>query len=140
MVMGTRQKSVAILVMLVGLLFLGADLGHADRGKHGDKRHGYEGHGHRSHGHRGHRHRGHWHRGGYRSGGVRVFISPGLVVPFGSNWDPYPAPPVVIPPPPRVYLAPSPSHHWYYCDASQAYYPYVQRCPGGWRAVSPAVE
>jgi hypothetical protein len=145
MVMGTRQKWVAILVMLVGLLFLGADLGHADRDRHRDKGHGeqghgYRSHGHRDHGHRGHRHRGHGHRGGHRSGGERVFISPGLVVPFGSDWEPYPDPPVVMAPSPRVYLEPSPPHYWYYCDASQAYYPYVPQCPGGWRAVSPAPE
>jgi hypothetical protein len=24
---------------------------------------------------------------------------------------------------------------WYYCDAAQAYYPYVKQCAGGWRAV-----
>jgi hypothetical protein len=26
---------------------------------------------------------------------------------------------------------------WYYCDASHMYYPYVQTCTSGWRAVSP---
>jgi restriction system protein len=26
---------------------------------------------------------------------------------------------------------------WYYCDAAQAYYPYVKTCPTGWRAVAP---
>jgi hypothetical protein len=140
MAMGTRRKWAGILVMLVGLLFLGTDLGHADRGRHGDQGHGYKGHGHRDHGHRGHRHSGHGHRGRHRSGGGRVFLSPGLVVPFGLYWEPYPAPPVVMAPAPRVHLDPSPPHYWYYCDAAHAYYPYVPRCPGGWRAVSPAPE
>jgi hypothetical protein len=27
--------------------------------------------------------------------------------------------------------------YWYYCPAYQAYYPYVQDCPGGWQAVAP---
>ncbi len=26
---------------------------------------------------------------------------------------------------------------WYYCDASRMYYPYVNSCASGWRAVSP---
>ena len=26
---------------------------------------------------------------------------------------------------------------WYYCDAARMYYPYVQTCANGWRAVSP---
>ena len=26
---------------------------------------------------------------------------------------------------------------WYYCNQSQAYYPYVRECAGGWQRVSP---
>lgn len=72
-------------------------------------------------------------------GGVRVFIGPGLVVPFVPYWGLYPSPPVVVAPSPRVYVAPvpPPPTYWYYCDAAQAYYPYVQQCPGGWRPVLP---
>jgi hypothetical protein len=44
-------------------------------------------------------------------------------------------PPVVVAPS-LVVVQPSP-HYWYYCDASHAYYPYVQHCPGGWRQVLP---
>jgi hypothetical protein len=115
--------------MIAVLLLISTVPGHADRG-----RHGYTGHGYRSHGHR-----GHWHRGFHRSGGVRVFISPGLVVPFGSYWGPHPDPPVVMAPSPRVYIdpPPPPPTYWYYCDAAQAYYPYVQHCPGEWRQVLP---
>ena len=88
---------------------------------------------------------------------VSVFIGPGVVVPFGPFWAPYWAPyaypygypyalpPVVVAPPPRVYVQPSPPaaaappppSYWYYCEGSQAYYPYVQQCPGGWRPVTP---
>jgi hypothetical protein len=120
--------------MIAVLLVLSTVPAYADRDGHGYKRHGY-----RSHGHRGHWHRGHWHGGLHRSGGVRLFISPGLVVPFGGYWEPYPHPPVVIAPAPRLYLdaPPPPPQYWYYCDAAQAYYPYVQACPGGWRQVSP---
>jgi hypothetical protein len=135
MAMGTRRKWVGILVILVVLLWISAVPGHTDRGGHG-----YRGHGYRGHGHRGHWHRGHWHRG------PRVFISPRVVVPFGPYWRPYwapyPYPPVVVAPSPRVYVQPSvpvqpPPGYWYYCDAAQAYYPYVQQCPGGWRPVTP---
>ncbi len=127
--MTTRQPWVGVFVMIAVLLLISPVPGHADRGGHGDTGHGYS-----SHGHRGHRH-----RGLHRSGGVRVFISPGLVVPFGSYWRPYPDPPVVMAPSPRVDIEPSPPppHYWYSCDASQAYYPYVQQCPGGWRQVLP---
>ena len=47
-----------------------------------------------------------------------MFISPGLVVPFGSYWRPYTDPPVVIVPSPRVDIEPPPPppHYWYYCD------------------------
>jgi hypothetical protein len=37
-------------------------------------------------------------------------------------------------PAPTAAATPQPSN-WYYCDASKAYYPYVQDCPAGWRAV-----
>jgi hypothetical protein len=30
---------------------------------------------------------------------------------------------------------PPPLHFWYRCDASAGFYPYVTRCPGGWRAI-----
>jgi hypothetical protein len=29
------------------------------------------------------------------------------------------------------------SNWWYYCGASNGYYPYVRECPGGWARVSP---
>ena len=140
--MGTRQKCVGIVVLVVGLLLLGADFGYTDRGRHGDKGHGYKSYGHRSHGHRSHWHRGHRHSGhGFRS--PRVGIGIGLGTFWGSDWGPdwpgYAYPPVVVAPPPVV-VQPSPPHYWYYCDGAQAYYPYVAQCPGGWRAVSPAPE
>jgi hypothetical protein len=115
--------------MTAVLLLISTGPGHADRG----------GYGYRSHGHSRHWHRGHGHSGFHRSGGVRVFISPGLVVPFGSSWETYSPPPVVVAPAPQVYVEPAapPPTYWYYCDAAHAYYPYVQQCPGGWRQVLP---
>jgi hypothetical protein len=130
-----------ILVMVAMLLVISALPGHTDRGGHGYKGHGSKGHEYRGHGHRGHGHRG-WHR----SGGARVFIRPSLIVPFGDywgpDWEPYDDPPVVVAPSPQIYAQPPapaqpPPVSWYYCDAAQAYYPYVHQCPGGWRAVSP---
>ncbi|MDO9243877.1 MAG: hypothetical protein Q8J67_08445 [Rhodocyclaceae bacterium] len=46
------------------------------------------------------------------------------------------------PRPPRVVVVPaappvvrSPDRMWYYCESAQTYYPYVQSCFEGWRAV-----
>lgn len=42
------------------------------------------------------------------------------------------APPVSAP------VAPAPQiNYWYYCNASNGYYPYVKVCPEGWQKVSP---
>ena len=130
--MRRRQMWIGVLVMIAVLLVISTVPGHADRGGHG-----YKGHGHGGHGHRGHGHKGHGHQG------PRVFISPRVVVPFGAYgrpyWEPYPYPTVVMAPPPQVYVEPTPlpPQYWYYCDAAQAYYPYVQECPGEWRPVWP---
>jgi hypothetical protein len=123
---------------LAVLLVISTAPGYADRDGHGSKGHGYRSHGHRSHGHSGHGHRRHGHRGHGHSG-VRVFINPGFVVPFGSYWESYAPPPVMVAPSPRVYVepAPPPPQYWYYCDVAQAYYPYVQQCPSEWRQVLP---
>jgi hypothetical protein len=136
MVMGTRQKWVGILVMVVGLVLLGADFGHTDRGGHGDR--GHKGHGFRGHHHRHHHHH---HRFHHRHRGPRVGIGIGLGLGtfWGPDWPYYAYPPVVVAPPPVV-VQPSPPHYWYYCDSAKAYYPYVAQCPSGWRAVSPAPE
>jgi hypothetical protein len=121
--MGTRQKWVGILVLVVGLILLGADLGYTDRGGHGDR-------GHRGHGFRGH------HRHGFHHGhrGPRVRIGIGVGTFWGPYWPRYAYPPVVAPPP---VVQSSPPQYWYYCDSAQAYYPYIAQCPEGWRAVPP---
>jgi hypothetical protein len=134
MAMGTRPKWVGILVMLAVLLCISTLPGYADRG-----RHGYKGHAYKSHGHRGHWHRGHGFHHGFRGPRVRVGI--GLGTFWGPSWGggpywPHDAYAPVVVAPPLVVVQPSP-HYWYYCDASQAYYPYVPQCPGGWRRVLP---
>lgn len=57
----------------------------------------------------------------------------------GSSWYYYPAPVYPVPdpwvPPPVTIVAPPVTDYWYYCDAAQAYYPYVATCPAGWKQV-----
>jgi hypothetical protein len=90
--------------------------------------------------------------GGY--GGWRpAAYGPGWGPGWRANWayvgpyyGPYPgyyappvyaAPPVVayVPPPQPMVLASQPQPTvWYYCAASNKYYPYAQECPSGWQA------
>ena len=54
-----------------------------------------------------------------------------------------PQPPVVVEREAPVFVAPSPkeeNQYWYFCEESNAYYPYVKRCPGGWKKVRPTPE
>jgi hypothetical protein len=47
--------------------------------------------------------------------------------------------------PQTIYIQPAPGYapgvaastvqYWYFCPAANAYYPYVNSCPGGWQAV-----
>lgn len=101
-------------------------------------------------------HRGHPHRHGGASVRFGVYVG----VPYGYPWYPpvryyyYPAyyPPVVVAPaPPPVYIEQAPQvvpvpqaapatpavNWWYFCGESQAYYPYVRECAGGWQKVPP---
>jgi hypothetical protein len=149
MAMRTRQKWVGIIVVLAALLILSAGPGHTRGGGHGGGGHGGGHHG---------GHGGKWH-GGHGWGGARVGIGIGLGPFWGPYWGPYwrpywggywrpyaygypyaypyVYPPVVTVPSTRVYVQPSAPAYWYYCDNPQGYYPYVQQCPGGWRAVAP---
>lgn len=49
--------------------------------------------------------------------------------------DPYTPPYVPVQPAAPMPNAPPPPQYWYYCNSAKAYYPYVQSCPGGWKAV-----
>ena len=116
--MGTRWKRMWIVMILAGLLVTSAVPGYA---------------------------------------GVRVFVQPSVVVParpyfapyWGPYWAPYNYPAVVVTPPPTVYVQPAPqepaqppaaSSFWYYCEAPQGYYPYVQQCSSGWRPIAPTPQ
>ena len=144
--MGTRQKWIGMIALVATLLLGSAVPGHTDRGGHG-----------------GGWHRGSWRGGGWHGhgwhGGTRVGIGIGIGPFWGPYWGgywrpyaygypyayPYGYPPVVTVPSTQLYVQPSapaaapppPPAYWYYCDQGRGYYPYVQQCPGGWRAVTP---
>jgi len=63
---------------------------------------------------------------------VGVFVGTAVMAPLLMS-----APRYYYAPPPR-YVAPLPAPaYWYYCPQLQAYYPYVQECPGQWQPVVP---
>ena len=116
---------------------------HGFRGGHGGRHHGGHFHGHR-----------HWH-------GPRIGLSIGVPLAFGWGYgyygDPwFYGPPVVyrerevireVEPPmaepasteiPRGEGAPAQGPlYMNYCESAKAYFPKVQRCPEGWKFVSP---
>jgi hypothetical protein len=69
----------------------------------------------------------------------------GLHFGFPLYWPPpyyyypyYGPPPVYYPPPvypPYVLAPPEPPRYFFYCPATDAYYPYVRECPQGWQRV-----
>ena len=68
------------------------------------------------------------------AGGARVgvFIGAPVYAPLF-----YPAPAYYYSPPPTyIEQAPTPDY-WYFCPELNAYYPYVQECPGEWQPVLP---
>ena len=74
--------------------------------------------------------------------GGRIMSSPARMTRAPAPPPPGPvaerdAPPLAPPPPTAAARAPS-SGVWYFCEASNAYYPYVKECPQGWKNV-PAV-
>lgn len=89
-------------------------------------------------------------RGYYRHGyGGDVIIGP-LWTPW---WGPYSypyyypyaygyrEPSVIIEREPETYIqrddTPQEQYFWYYCNNPKGYYPYVKRCPEGWKKVRP---
>lgn len=86
--------------------------------------------------------------------GPRAYWGPAYPRPYYYPWpyvygDPFysPAPVVVVPSAPPVYIeqgdaAAEPvesaaQQYWYFCNGSNKYYPYVKECPGGWQKVLP---
>ena len=68
-------------------------------------------------------------------GGAAVFIGAPLFIP--RYYAPYYYPAPVYSAPPPVYVEQPQQGYWHYCPQSNAYYPQVQTCPGGWQLVPP---
>lgn len=140
------------IATLAAALALGVAVGlptpaSADRG--GGR--GYYGHGYQGHGH--YYGRGYYGARGYYPGFGFYFGSPYPYYPYAyPYWGPpypyYPPAVVAVPSSPPVYIekgggrdaAPAQSDaqaYWYYCASSNAYYPYVKQCPGGWERQVP---
>jgi hypothetical protein len=82
---------------------------------------------------------GYWHHGWYgpRFGWWWVvsgvwFFYPAPVYPYPN---PYLPSDFAAPPPPVGAPAPAADQFWYFCPASNGYYPYVPTCPTGWQQV-----
>ena len=137
--MNACSKVVAVLLVLMFAAV--SESAMAQRGSHGG---GYGHGGAYSHG-GGHGHGGGW---GY---GVGLGLALGLPLLWSGYYAPYayPAPVYAYPAPAYAYPAPSagyveqgyapaapaPQQDWYFCAGSNAYYPYVRECPGGWQRV-----
>ena len=95
---------------------------------------------------------GYWHgHGGNVRYGGGIWVGPGWGAvwpgPFYPSYYPYyayPAPRVVVQPRYEEYVAPAPEQeeqdYWYYCRKPEGYYPYINKCPGGWMRVVPPPE
>lgn len=118
---------------------------HARRGQH--QEHGQRATPHRWHGNIARFHEHDWHlwRGGHwtraRHGGRlgwwwvvggAWYFYPSPVYPYPNPWEPST---VIVTPPTAIAPQAPPAEYWYYCEASEAYYPYVTFCPGGWKQV-----
>lgn len=85
---------------------------------------------------------------GGHGGHVRfgLFFGAPVFAPWYYSPPPYYYPaPVIVQSSPPVYVergeeapsAPRADPYWYYCPEAGKYYPYVDRCPGGWQRVTP---
>jgi hypothetical protein len=85
------------------------------------------------------------HHGGWGGPRIGFYAGPGYYYPPPAYYYPpvvqvQPAPPVYIEqaPAPQVQPQAQPQGSaYYFCQASNAYYPYVRECPGGWQQVAP---
>jgi len=78
-----------------------------------------------------------WHGGRYGwwwlAGGLWYYY-PAPIYPYPSPWEP-PVTTVVTPGAAPAVGAPPATNYWYFCQASNAYYPYAASCPAGWQRV-----
>lgn len=81
--------------------------------------------------------------GHHRGRDSRIYF--GFPIIVGPQWYPYrhyPEPPIIVEQP-TVYVQPPPReeiNYWYYCEDPKGYYPYINRCPGGWMKVLPNTD
>ena len=78
----------------------------------------------------------------YYGGGARIGVVVGAPLLFAPLMYSAPAyyysPPTTYVEQEPAYVEPAPAAaYWYFCPQLNAYYPYVQECPGGWQAVLP---
>lgn len=97
-----------------------------------------------------------WAGGGHHHSRTSVGImigpywGPSFYSPFPYYYPPYYPPVVIERQAPQVYIeqqqapapAPAPAaavpvNYWYYCAATNAYYPYVKECRSGWQKILP---
>jgi hypothetical protein len=96
-----------------------------------------------------------WAGGGHHHNRTSVGImigpywGPSYYSPFPYYYPPYYPPVVIERQAPQVYIeqqqapappaptAAAPINYWYYCAATNGYYPYVKECRGGWQKVLP---
>ena len=90
-----------------------------------------------------------WYGGYYRPYPYYAYPPTTVVVPAAPTTYIEQAPALVaVPAAPALPAAPAapaqaaqtatlPAGYWYYCQASNAYYPYVRECPAGWQQVAP---
>jgi len=114
-----RRGLALVLGAAVMIAALDASAGGRGSGGHGG------GHMHSSGGSHGQHHHHHHHGGALFFGGY--YYGPYDYAPASYPYTPAPA-----------YGPPDP--YWYYCRAANAYYPYVQECPGGWERYLPSPQ
>jgi hypothetical protein len=128
------MKMIRATMMLAALVAAMVSTPVLARGGHG---HQFRG-GHQIRQHHVRPHHGFRHHSRARFG---LFIgAPLLFAPW--YYPAYPAPTVVIPSSPPVYIeqgqaALPDAQYWYYCRESETYYPYVKECAGPWQRVVP---
>ncbi len=143
--MKSKLKLATVLLVLVFAAVAGGSA--TARGGHGGGGHWGGGHGGYSHG------GGHGHGFGYGVGlGIALSVPLYALGYYSNPYYSYPA--YAYPEPAYSYPAPAvaasgaytaqgypqaqaaaPQQDWYFCPNSNAYYPYVRECPGGWQRV-----
>jgi hypothetical protein len=148
--MNPRLRFTALAAALaLGIVVTISPPASADRGGGG---HGYYGHRSYGHGYYGRGYyggRAYYPRFGFYFGSAYPYYPFGYPYPYwGPAYPYYPPAVVAVPSSPPVYIEKGGSGndaaaqndtqaYWYFCAGSNAYYPYVKQCPGGWERQVP---